>query len=204
MKDNIEKTIAGYEKIAEQYRKVTDRLDMTKQADLFEKMINGNPERIDSILDLGCGPGRDAEYFAKMGFDVTGIDLTERFLEMARERVPTEKFFKMDMRNLVFEDKSFEGIWACASLLHLSKKEISPVIKRLNDILVPEGILYASLKKGEGEELKHDPCYGGSDKFYAYYGLREIEEIMEQNSFEICNLPYGNCGVFVDIFCKKK
>jgi len=205
MKDNLEKTIAGYEKTAEQYRKVTDRLDMTKQADLFEGMIKENPSRIDKILDLGCGPGRDAEYFSYVcGLDVVGIDLTERFLEMARQRVPNTEFLNMDMKNLQFDDKSFDGIWACASLLHLSKKEINPVIKKLNDILIPGGILYASLKRGKEEELKHDSRYGGSDKFYAYYVFGEIEEMMEQNSFEIVNLSYGKCGPFIDIFCKKK
>ena len=63
------------------------------------------------ILDCGCGPRMDTERFSRLGYDVTAIDLSDRFVKLARARAPSAIVQKMDMRNLAFPEVAFDGVW---------------------------------------------------------------------------------------------
>ncbi|MFB6242057.1 MAG: class I SAM-dependent methyltransferase [Candidatus Nanosalina sp.] len=181
MEEHIEKTIETYENTAEWYEDTHNDIEvMKKQADRFLDRVSG-----EKILDVGCGPGRDAEYFSEKGMNVTGIDLTERFLEIASEKVPEANFVKMDMREIEFKENSFDGIWCCASLLHIPKEEASEVLKQFHDVLEEEGIIFLAVKHGKGEERVQKDHYDGGEKFFVYYQQKEIENMVEDSGFEI-------------------
>nr|WP_307993157.1 class I SAM-dependent methyltransferase [uncultured Niameybacter sp.] len=101
------------------------------------------------ILDAGCGSGRDSLAFKEAGYRVSAIDGS---MEMCKQ---TEKLLGQPVRQMIFqalEDVSlYEGIWACATLLHIPHDEMVDVLVRLSRALKPEGILYASFKYGEFE-----------------------------------------------------
>ncbi|MEW6231808.1 MAG: methyltransferase domain-containing protein, partial [Chloroflexota bacterium] len=125
MTDNnaVAKTIKTYEETAEDYYKTHFDINEVKNiADFFIQNLKGQ-----KILDIGCGPGRDAKYFSEHGLKVTGADLTSNFVKMASQNVPNAKFVQMDMRNLGFPENTFDGIWACASFLHVPKCIIRPM-----------------------------------------------------------------------------
>jgi len=67
------------------------------------------------VLDCGCGPGMDTERFFQLGYNVTAIDLSDRFIDLTRRRIPGASVQKMDMRTLTFPESSFDGIWASFS-----------------------------------------------------------------------------------------
>lgn len=165
----------------------------------FTNTISGN-----SILDIGCGPGRDLRYFRDKGFDVTGVDLCDSFLELARENIPEAVLYKQDIRDLDFQEGNFDGIWACASLLHIRKLEIEGVIKKLFFILKNNGLLYISLKKGSGESIEYNNYYE-EGRFFAYYQKEEIHNILISAGFEIINSYLSDKGntTWISIFCKK-
>src|SRR5438874_3167717 len=71
------------------------------------------------ILDCGCGPGMDTERFSQLGYSVTAIDLSDRFVKLASARVPSAIVQRMDMRYLAFPNAVFDGVWASFSLLHI-------------------------------------------------------------------------------------
>ncbi|MBI2598308.1 MAG: class I SAM-dependent methyltransferase, partial [Candidatus Diapherotrites archaeon] len=102
---------------------LTDRHNSLQKYNFFLKNI-GVEEKLEEmiagivkenghakILDIGCGPGRDAKYFSEQGLDVTGIDLTSNFVKMASKNVPNATFKHMDMRSLDFPEDTFDGIW---------------------------------------------------------------------------------------------
>lgn len=100
------------------------------------------------ILDCGCGPGQDSEVFAKLGFNVTGIDITPEFVDMATRRVPEASFIQMDMMEIDLPPDSFDGIWASFSLLHIKQIDISKVLSSLRYIMKINGKIMIALHRG--------------------------------------------------------
>lgn len=103
------------------------------------------------MLDLGCGSGRDSAYFSSRGFQVTAVDGSEELCKRVKEH------YQINAHCVRFEDISFQeefdAIWACASLLHVSKVDIPGVLARVSAALKPGGILYASFKYGNTERV---------------------------------------------------
>ena len=101
------------------------------------------------MLDFGCGSGRDTKYFMQAGLHVTAIDGSEEMCRCA------SKYTGIKVQHMLFQELSekntYEGIWACASILHLSKEELHQVILKMADALRMGGILYTSFKYGDFE-----------------------------------------------------
>jgi SAM-dependent methyltransferase len=101
------------------------------------------------VLDAGCGSGRDARIFREWGYDVTATEAAPKLAELATAHagVPVQvmTFEEMDWT------EAFDGIWACASLLHVPRGELPAILRRLNRALVPGGVWFMSFKYGRGE-----------------------------------------------------
>ena len=104
------------------------------------------------ILECGCGPGMDAEKFSQLGYNVTAIELSERFVSLTKERVQTAKVKKMDMRHLEFPQASFDGLWASFSLLHIRASDIEQTLSGFRIVLRPHGLLFAAVHRGPKTE----------------------------------------------------
>jgi SAM-dependent methyltransferase len=102
-----------------------------------------------TILDAGCGSGRDALAFTKKGFNVTAVDASPELVEKAKLHTG------LDVRLMRFEEiefnNQFDGIWACASLLHVSRADTPAVFERFIRALKPEAVWYVSYKYGTGD-----------------------------------------------------
>jgi len=199
--DVVQKTIDTYEQTADLYNSLYPDVNR-KNIDFFIKQLKGK-----NILDIGCGSGRDAEYFVNKGLDVAGIDLSDRFIEISRARVPNAKFIKMDMRNIDFPLESFDGIWSLASILHIPKIAAKNTIKQLRKVLKTNGIIYISVKLGEGEKFIKRDRYKGLEKFFAFYTESEISDLLEQCGFEIIKLSLYNVpkqDTWIDVFAVKR
>lgn len=125
----------------------TATVDMGKNYQPFlERLPKGA-----SILDAGCGSGRDSLAFKNMGYEVAAIDGSEELCKLASEFVG-QKVQCIRFQNMTFENE-FDGIWACATLLHVPSNELIQVLVKLKRALKLEGVLYASFKYGsfEGE-----------------------------------------------------
>ncbi|WP_217362412.1 class I SAM-dependent methyltransferase [Ruegeria arenilitoris] len=141
-----------YEANAEQFLKDTRDVDTTALRNRFLAALPQTLAHTARILDAGTGSGRDARAFRRAGYRVAAFDASPAMVEAATD------FAQIPVRHLRFEDfawnSPFEGIWACASLLHVSREDLPAVICRLADHLVTDGILYASFKLGTGERQK--------------------------------------------------
>ena len=101
------------------------------------------------ILDLGCGSGRDSRYFVGKGYDVIAIDPSEAMCKQTKSiaQIPV---FQMRAEELQFNDE-FDGVWACASLLHVPKDTQLDTLRRIGNALKRGGICYCSWKYGNSE-----------------------------------------------------
>lgn len=142
--DVVATTIKTYEELADDYHKAhCDIKEVKIIADYFIQNLKG-----DTVLDIGCGAGRDAKFFSDHGLQVIGIDLTSRFVKMAALTAPNAKFRQMDMRNINFPKTVFDGIWVCASFLHIPKNEAKKTLLGFKKLLSPMGYFIFLLSKG--------------------------------------------------------
>lgn len=124
-----------------------------------------------SILDLGCGSGRDSLTFLGMGFDVTALDGSEQMCELAGIHTDLD-VLHMQYEDLDF-DEVFDGIWACASLIHLEKDKLPEIIKKISQALNPGGYFFMSLPKGDFEGLMNQ-------RYFSEYQKKELKKLLEQ------------------------
>ena len=138
-----ERTLQSYEDSASEYAINVESLHPQKQAEKFLSLVPPGG----TILDVGCGSGRDAQILSDQGFQVTGIDFSAAMIEIAKKKAPKATFKVMDMQSLHMNE-TFDAVWASASLLHVPKKEISKVLEKIWSLLNDKGSFYISLKKG--------------------------------------------------------
>lgn len=204
--DEFEKiTINTYDKIVADYIKNTDELHPFEVSKKFLSYLGKNK----LVLDLGCGPGRDAKIFALKGLKVIGIDLSTKMIKAAKNRVKNAEFRVMDIRSLEFEDNYFDGVWAQASFLHIPKKDILKGLSEVYRVIKPKGIFYISVKQGQGEVLKPDKRYDNKKKFWSFFKKKEIENMLVKAGFDIIE-SYVNkekhmyaTNPWIRVFCRK-
>lgn len=177
--DPLETTIKSYDEIAEIYcEKTIDEGDRDFQEKMIDTTLNYIPKN-PRVLDLGCGDGRDSNYFYRKGVDVVGIDLSEGMIALAREKYPDVAFFKEDMRNTIFPDDTFHCVWASVSIINMPKSELSKIESEVFRILNPGGIFAFSVKKGEGEGFEENDIVSGYPRFFSYYTLDELKDSLK-------------------------
>jgi SAM-dependent methyltransferase len=149
MIDPIANILAYYDRQAADFATQTADLDLGPLYYRFLRHVRPGGR----ILDAGCGPGRDVLAFAERGYDVVAFDASEEMVRLARARLGD----RADVHLMRFDDVSwrgkFDGVWACASLLHVPAASFTDVASRLVDALRPGGAWYMSFKLGEGERL---------------------------------------------------
>lgn len=140
----MDKTITYYNQHAKEFVSTTIAVDFKTNQDKFIKNLCGK-----NILDFGCGSGRDTKYFLESGFHVTAVDGSEEMCKFASEYtgIPVRKMMFQELN----EQDKYDGIWACSSILHLSKKELRPVLVKMVDALRCDGLIYTSFKYGDFE-----------------------------------------------------
>lgn len=142
----VNKTLIYYNQNADSFIEETVSVNFKEVQDKFLQMLSGK-----KILDFGCGSGRDTMYFLKSGFDVTATDGSEELCKYASE------YTGIHVKQMLFQDLDevdyYDGIWACSSILHLSKNELRIVMNKMSRALKAGGIIYTSFKYGnfEGE-----------------------------------------------------
>ena len=142
-------TLAHYEQRAEDFRAGTKDHDVSQNIAALLRHIQVAPPF--TVLDLGCGPGRDLKTFAALGHTAIGLDGTTRFVEMARADAGCE-VWQQDFLDLDLPGERFDGIFANASLFHVPTQDLPRVLGQLHAALKPGGVLFSSNPHGSNEE----------------------------------------------------
>ena len=178
-------TISTYDRIAAQFATANWRFDQDDSRVAFARAITGGDSSARyRILDAGCGPGRDCAWFKERDFQVTGVDFSEGMLAEARRRVPDVEFIHADLRQLEFPSGSFDGIWCCASLLHVPRGDVPNVLAAFNRLLGC-GWLWLSVKEGAGEALVEGPYEPRLARRFIYFGRHELEACLDRAGFTV-------------------
>ncbi|MBD2110010.1 class I SAM-dependent methyltransferase [Nodosilinea sp. FACHB-13] len=146
-------SISFYDEQGDAYFQATVEVDM---GELYAPFLSLLPDKA-HILDAGCGAGRDTKAFLEKGHQVTAIDASIKLVELSSQftgkSTQLMKFQDMNFGNV------FDGIWACASLLHIPSHEIHMVLARFINALKMDGVLYISFKLGHGERQDGDRLF---------------------------------------------
>ena len=139
-----------------------------------------------AILDCGCGPGCDTERFSQLGYKVTAIDLSDRFVEVTKKRVPNAHVQKMDMMHLEFAEASFHGLWSSFSLLHIRASEIEKTLLGFKSVLRLGGLFFAGLHRGPKTAWVKTPIAGMErDTWVQEWTKTDIEAALQVCGFKI-------------------
>ena len=169
---NSNQTIDYYEKNADSFVAGTISVDFTEIQDRFLSFLPADG----FILDFGCGSGRDTKYFLEKGFNVDAVDGSEALCKMASENTG------ITVKHMLFQEldaiEKYDGIWACASILHLPKESLKDVFKKMICATKNDGYIYVSFKYGEFEGLRRDRYFTDftEERFEEF--LKDIPQLM--------------------------
>lgn len=145
----MDRTIAYYNLNAKNFIENTQNVDMHLTQDRFLRLLDKNA----SILDFGCGSGRDTRYFLDKGYQVTATDGSAEICRLA------SIFSGIEVKEMKFDELNninlYDGIWACSSILHLPKDKLLLVIRKMCVALKSNGIVYTSFKYGGFEGARN-------------------------------------------------
>src|SRR5436190_1162988 len=148
-------TLEHYDKRAADFWEGTRGHDVSQNIAALLQYIEGQPPF--TILDFGCGPGRDLKAFEELGHVAIGLEGSTRFVAMAKEQghsVWEQDFLKLDL-----PDSRFDGVFANASLFHVPSQELPRILLELRATLKPRGVLFSSNPRGQNEEGFSDGRY---------------------------------------------
>ena len=146
--DYAASTTAYYDAHASEFYDNTVGVDMSE---LYMPFLREIPDG-GRILDAGCGSGRDSLAFIRKGYHVVSIDASSEMVA-ATSRLTGQPAFLMRFDEILF-DAEFDGIWACASLLHVARQELALTLAKIAKALKSSGVFYLSFKHGDGERIE--------------------------------------------------
>ena len=180
--NSMDNTLKYYNQNADQFVKGTLSVDFKLTQDRFlEKLPVGA-----YILDFGCGSGRDTRYFLENGYQVEATDGSEELCKIASE------YTRIHVKQMLFEElrdvNKYNGIWACSSILHLSKEALSIVLKKMAEALKDSGVVYTSFKYGDLEGERNG-------RYFTDFTIEAFKEYMQ----EIPKLQIEECWITDDV-----
>ena len=192
-------TIDYYNKNAKSFISNTINCEFSEMQNKFLSYLKNNAK----ILDLGCGSGRDSKYFINKKFNVVAFDASQELCKIA-ENLIGQKVICQDFRYLDYNN-AFDGIWACASLLHLKKEEIKTVITKCISALKPNGIFYCSFKYGNFEGYRNGRYFTDLTEEEFEHLLFNIHNIQVKEMFISKDVRKGReLEQWLNIFIQKK
>lgn len=175
MDDYTKETIKTYDKFAKKYEEnnaVKTENELEKEISLFLENVEGK-----KILDLGSGPGNISLIFRNKGFEPLCVDFSGEMIKLCKEKGLNAVQSNIEELNL---SESFGGIWANASLLHISKNNLPSVIQNVYDLLLPKGVFFIGMKEGDFEGYEFREHYPEVKRYFSYYKKEELEKILRK------------------------
>ena len=189
--NHIEQTYDEGSKDYEEYFRKPHEFIEPERRQFIDRLPAGS-----QILDCGCGPGMDTERFSQLGFKVTAIDLSDRFVALTQKRVASADVRKMDMRYLEFSEGTFDGLWSSFSLLHIRANEIEKTLSGFKSVLRQGGLFFAALHRGPKTDWVKTTISGMERDTYVQEWIQtDIEDVVRSSGFTILvSRPFVRTG----------
>jgi cyclopropane fatty-acyl-phospholipid synthase-like methyltransferase len=171
----------GYNKVAEAYlANYRDLFKNNKHLDLLIKYLNPKAR----ILDIGCGAGIPIDkYLIEKGFDVTGIDVSEKQIELAKENLPDGKFKVLDMLELHAGDFHVDAIVSFYAIFHTPRTRHLEILKKMHSFLSDKGYLLVTMGSSEWEGTESNFC--GTKMEWSHYDAGTNKQLIQDAGFKI-------------------
>ena len=179
-------TLEHYNQHAEEFWEGTRDHDVSQNIEALLQHMEGEPPF--TILDLGCGPGRDLKVFSELGHIAVGLEGSARLAAMARAYSACE-VWQQDFLKLDLPAGRFDGIFANAALFHVPAQELPRVLRELHTALKPRGVLFSSNPHGHNEEGWFD------QRYCAFYDLETWRRYMSAAEFVELTHYYRPAGL---------
>ncbi|MFR0690483.1 class I SAM-dependent methyltransferase [Enterobacterales bacterium AE_CKDN230030158-1A_HGKHYDSX7] len=179
-------TLQHYQERADDFRAGTWDHDVSQNIAALLRHLQG--EGPFSLLDFGCGPGRDLCVFRDLGHEAVGLDGCADFVAMAREASGCE-VWQQDFLALDLPPARFDGIYANASLFHVPRSELPRVLRQLQAALKPGGVLFSSNPRGDNQEGWSGGRYG------SYHDLENWTRLLQEAGFVELEHYYRPAGL---------
>ncbi len=185
----VARTLNHYNQRAEAFWEGTRHHDVTQNIDALLKHIQSTPPF--TILDFGCGPGRDLKTFVERGHRAVGLEGSHAMATLARSHSGCE-VLDQDFLKIELPFAYFDGVFANASLFHVPMQELPRVLKQLHSTLKPHGVFFSSNPRGNNEEEVSGERYG------AYYNLETWRSLLVTSGFVELEHYYRPVGLPLD------
>ena len=196
---NSDKTLSYYNTNAKEFTESTVNVDFAETQNKFLSKVGARA----SILDFGCGSGRDTKYFLEKGYLVDAIDGSEELCKIASEYtgITVQKMFFQDLQ----EVKKYDAIWACSSILHLPYQELVDVMKKIAEALKDGGLLYTSFKYGEFEGIRNGRYFTDMTEEKLAKLLEDVEDFVLEETWITSDVRKGRGEEkWLNLFLRKK
>lgn len=195
--NTTEATISYYNHNTDKFIQETGNLQFSSVQEMFLQYVPDGG----LILDLGCGSGRDSKVFLEKGYRIVAVDGSEKMCRAAREYIGHPVICSLFQTYQPAE--KFDGIWACASLLHLQEKDIISVIRKMSDALKVNGVFYMSFKYGIGAEMRLGRYYTDFTEDTMQNMIRGISELSLIKMWFTQDIRTNNDTKWLNILCSK-
>lgn len=172
---------AGYNKIADSYLK--DRTQDSEDIRLLDDLMTRLPDHA-TVLDAGCGAGVPVAQILSKQFKVTGVDISEAQIELARKHVPNAEFLCQDMTKLDFSAESFDAICSYYAIIHVPREEHRSIFENFHRMLKPGG--YALLCLGAEHLIDDiDENFFGARMYWSHFDTDTYLRMLRETGFKV-------------------
>ena len=179
MNERVDRTRRTYDKIAGRFLGNTrDRSVVSLWLGRFAEHLGAGA----TVLDLGAGPGCDSAELRRLGLRAVSLDLSLGMLQAGVPEFPGPRV-QADARDLPFRDGSVAGVWANASLLHLSPEEAAAAVREARRVLCASGLLHISMKSGSGAEWESERY--GEARWFQYWSAADLDALLATAGFNV-------------------
>jgi ubiquinone/menaquinone biosynthesis C-methylase UbiE len=173
---------SGYDRIAERYLAWADGIEDPGRERMLELLLERLPQSGD-VLDLGCGAGVPSTVRLAERYRVTGVDISQQQLRLARKRLPDAELVHADLASVEFPDASFDGVTCLYALGHLPREQLGDVFRSVRGWLRPGGWLLTSLAVADQADASGE--WLGVEMHFSGYGPQRNSELLRGAGFRI-------------------
>ncbi len=171
-------TIHTYDQIAPQFAERHWHVYLEQALRTFTQALQPGAR----VVDIGCGPGRDVALLRQHGLRVIGVDLSQGMLREAQKRVGGD-LVQADMRALPFPDRSIDGVWLCAALLHIPWHQVDPTLREIRRVM-RVGPLYVSVPQARSS-LQAGWHGDNHPRYFTYFQPEQLRSFLENAGFSV-------------------